>query len=112
MELVGILALSQSNKGHVDGVTGSDFDPGCCVGNGPMGKRERIGGPLRRLRVIQARTMALGPKWWQGPWGKRSDFQRREVRDLGTPTPASCPSSLFSMGRKAVMGPSPRFLDG
>lgn len=33
--LVGILALSQSDKGPVDGVTGSDLDPGCCVGNGP-----------------------------------------------------------------------------
>lgn len=37
VDLVGILALSQSNNGPVDGVTGSDLDPGCCVGNGPRG---------------------------------------------------------------------------
>lgn len=36
-DLAGTLAFSQSDTGPVNGVIGSDLDPGCCVGNRPRG---------------------------------------------------------------------------
>lgn len=92
---VRTVASSQSETGHVDGVTRIlaavwEVDPG---GRGPM----------------EEAVVSSGPEQWGwDPGGGRGRKRRvREATHLGTSTPAVCPSPLSFTGGKAGVSEGP-----